>query len=412
MYDVSIIENELLDVVGWQQQMDTSQYQILEMTSSSSGLWYDDIHPLVNMHTVNDTCPEFDTMTFETWVNSKTYPKGYFIFHSAKYYRSLQASNINHVPTDVAWWKETTPFNEWLRSKTLAGIKYALNKWLGKKFERHTMRNLLSDSTVFPQWVENFTYTEQSGKNVGLKITTIKSDNLSYKIRRVGFQFKEPINFAYRLFKVGTSAAVQTGAVTYSTANQLQWVTVNWVLEPGSTYYLTYSEGVLGGTNKAVNVITGDVIGEAYTYYPTSSYFDIASFSKAVSLSTVTDLKDNTTSLDTNYGLNLDIVVNCDYTNFILENRNMFAQLFGYGVALQMMKHFLANPYGRLNRVQKNAQIQAPVVILETEGSDERAGGIRKEFDTALERLSFDMSNIDPVCLPCRKRGVKIGIFH
>jgi hypothetical protein len=412
MYNVSIIENELLGVVGWQQQVDAGQPQIVEMLTSESGLFYDDIHPLVNMDIISEVCPEFDMMTFEVWSAVKTYPKGYFVKSGVKYYRSIQANNLNHIATDVAWWVETTPFTNWLRNKTLAGIKYGLNKWLGKKFDRKTMRNLLSDAILFPEFVENYTYTENTSKNVGLKLRTLKGKSMAYRIRRISFQFKEPANFAYRLFKVGTSAAVQTGAVTYSTANQAQWVTVNWDLEPNSTYYLVYDETAIGSTNKAVNIITGDSVGEIYEYYPTSVYFDVCSFSKAATLTTVNDLKDNTTTLDTNYGLNLDITVNCDYTDFILENRKMFADLFGYGVAMQIMKHQLANPYVRLNRSQKNAQIQAPVVILETEGSDERPGGIRKEFDTVLERLSFDMSGIDPICLPCRKRGVDLKVFH
>lgn len=412
MYNVSIIENELLGVVGWQQQVDAGQPQVVEMLTSESGLYYDDIHPLVNMDIISEVCPEFDMMTFEVWSNSKTYPKGYFVKSGVKYYRSIQSNNINHVATDVAWWIETTPFTNWLRNKTLAGIKYGLNKWLGKKFDRKTMRNLLSDAILFPQNVENYIYTPKTTKNVGLKIRTLKGKSMTYKLRRISFQFKEPVNFAFRIFKVGTSTFVTSNAVTYSTANQVQWVTVDIELDPNSTYYIIYDDNGLSSTNQAVNVITGDVIGEPYQYYPSNNYFDVCSIRSAGAVTTVNDLKNNTETLDTNYGMNLDIAVFCDYTDFILENRKMFADLFGYGVAMQIMKHQLANPYVRLNRSQKNAQIQAPVVILETEGSDERPGGIRKEFDTVLERLSFDMSNIDPICLPCRKRGVDLKVFH
>lgn len=47
-----------------------------------------------------------ETPIAEQWANTVNYREGIVVFYNEKYYQSLAGNNINHVPTDIAWWSE------------------------------------------------------------------------------------------------------------------------------------------------------------------------------------------------------------------------------------------------------------------------------------------------------------------
>jgi hypothetical protein len=107
-----------------------------------------------------------------------------------------------------------------------------------------------------------------------------------------------------------------------------------------------------------------------------------------------------------NYGLNCEITVGCDLTDFIVEQRAIFQTVIQRQVAAIALRTLAMNPNVRVNRNQSNASKMD--ILYELDGNVEgRPGGLGYDLKKAYEALRLDTQGIDRICLSCNNRGVK-----
>ena len=107
-----------------------------------------------------------------------------------------------------------------------------------------------------------------------------------------------------------------------------------------------------------------------------------------------------------NYGLNCEITVGCDLTDFIVEQRAIFQTVIQRQVAAIALRTLAMNPNVRVNRNQSNASKME--ILYELDGNVEgRPGGLGYDLKKAFEALRLDTQGIDRICLSCNNRGVK-----
>lgn len=107
-----------------------------------------------------------------------------------------------------------------------------------------------------------------------------------------------------------------------------------------------------------------------------------------------------------NYGLNCEITVGCDLTDFIIEQRSIFQTVIQRQVAAIALRTLAMNPNVRVNRNQSNASKMD--ILYELDGNVEgRPGGLGYDLKKAFEALRLDTQGIDRICLSCNNRGVK-----
>jgi hypothetical protein len=95
----------------------------------------------------------------------------------------------------------------------------------------------------------------------------------------------------------------------------------------------------------------------------------------------------------------------CDFTDFIVEQKELLKNVILKGVAMHFLQMFVYNPPNRVNRKQANYNVDR--IQFEIEGNPEgRKTGLRYRYEQALKAASVDTELIDSICLPCRKRGV------
>ena len=71
------IQEKLLHLIGWEQNYDTSDLKISDaLTVSESGLYFQQIHPLLTLQNMSCIAPDFKNMTFEEYNVEKAYSKG------------------------------------------------------------------------------------------------------------------------------------------------------------------------------------------------------------------------------------------------------------------------------------------------------------------------------------------------
>ena len=107
----------------------------------------------------------------------------------------------------------------------------------------------------------------------------------------------------------------------------------------------------------------------------------------------------------TNYGLNVRLNVQCDFTNLILEQKSLFATAIAKQVAIDLLREIAFNATSRVNRHEANVT-RGPYSMRST--ATARAGpGDAQAIEEAIDAIQFDETGIDKHCLPCRRRAVK-----
>lgn len=105
--------------------------------------------------------------------------------------------------------------------------------------------------------------------------------------------------------------------------------------------------------------------------------------------------------------------VKCDYTQFILDQKDLFKSAIWYNLGISILKELAFNADARINRNQLN--ISKDEIMFEIDGDTrgDRSSTLIGRYREAIDNIQFDQSDIDRVCLPCRRRRVKhksIGI--
>ena len=110
---------------------------------------------------------------------------------------------------------------------------------------------------------------------------------------------------------------------------------------------------------------------------------------------------------DANYGINLDVSVYCDLTDFIIKQKQLFQDVIAKQVAVDFLREFAYNPNVRTNRRSINASRTDILYELDGDSSSMKHSGLNYELDLALKALNFSTQGLDRVCLPCVNHGLK-----
>ena len=108
-----------------------------------------------------------------------------------------------------------------------------------------------------------------------------------------------------------------------------------------------------------------------------------------------------------NYGINVEISVGCDLTDFIVSQRHIFATVIQKQVAANALRTLAMNPSVNVNRNQSNASRMDILYELDGNTSGVRPGGLGYELKKAYEALILDTKGIDRICLKCNNGGVR-----
>lgn len=372
MYSATQLKNGLIGLIGWRQNRDANGLQLQGLTSTSSGLYYNDVHPLLTFDNLLSIGPDLEAL-----------------------------GGTDQDKADA--------FTDWLQEKTEAGIIKAVNHWLDYKLPRRSARNLLERRQLYETAAGDVHTDDNRSRLVGIELVPKRSRDLRLTIEQVGLQFTENQTITLYLFSSDKQAAVQTQAVNYTGAGGVQWEEVNWTVEGYGAHYLVYHQ----------SAISGQSINGAYDYFerhPVSQHIPGANmvlaspFEADAPVSSLWDISRNGYNYDSNFGLNLRMNVQCDYTNLLLGQKELFKTLISLHVAAVLLNEMAYNANARLNRNQ--TVIDQRQVLFELHGDTEspRPMGLLHQIEKAVQSVALDMSQLDKHCLPCRRRGVKYTV--
>lgn len=425
------IQEKLLHLIGWEQNYDTSDLKISDaLTVSESGLYFQQIHPLLTLQNMSCIAPDFKNITFPEYNSEKEYSKGNVVDYQGTQYKALQKAQGKQPDIESEYWVETNLFSEWLESKTKASIQKAIARYCNEKTVEGTNKPLCESRTLF-DGTGRLVDTVKNKKNlVGFEIIPVRAKGVTTKINKICLQFTKAGEYTLYLMHSSMDAPVKIIKLNKIRDNSAEWFTVDDLYLPyqsedndaGGSWYLCYFQSELPEGSQAIRKNkdwSKEPCGscsrrELITWMAWSKYLEIHPFFVNEELINTEDeslhlwdVENNQYTYDNNYGLNLEVTVSCDITDFIVEQRMMFQDVIAKQVAVDMLREFAYNSNVRINRHSINASRLDILYEVDGDSSSMKKSGLSYQLDMAFKAIKLSTSGIDRVCLPCRNNGIK-----
>ena len=454
MYRLKEIQEALLHVVGWQQSYDPTDAIDARLTESESGLTFQGAHPLCTMNNIRSIMPENYILRYPEWNILKEYREGTKVRHNGIVWIANRDNvGVEPVKSDfnddfnndfggenAGDWVIYNQVSDFVEQLTRNGINTAVQRFVQEKQLRSETRSLLERRTFFDGAARLKATIDPSDKIVGFEIVPVRSMGVTMRINRIGLQMVGGIGkvrlYLFHSSQVGPMRVID---VNYTNANGgFQWfefgndnpiylpyipgASVRNGNDAGGAWYLCYAQNDLPINMQALNVSKdwsrepcGTCnIGSVTTWREITKYLQVSPFR----VSRPEDFEENPEMFDVeaiaytntlNYGLNCEVSVECDLTDFIISQRQMFAPVLQKQVACDALRTMAMNPDVRVNRNQSNASRMNLLYELDGNTEGQRPGGLGYDLSKAYKALALDTRGIDRICLSCNNHGVKYG---
>lgn len=432
------IQEKLLHLIGWEQNYDTSDLKISDaLTVSESGLYFQQIHPLLTLQNMSCIAPDFKNMTFEEYNAEKAYFKGNIVKYNELLYKALQNSVGKQPDIESEYWVETSPFSEWLESKTKASIQKAISRYCNEKIAQGAYKTLCENRTLFDGTGRLVDVVKNKKNLVGFEIVPIRAKGVTTKINKIGLQFTEPGEYTLYLMHSSMDTPVKIIKLNKIRKNSIEWFSLDDVYLPyqsddndaGGSWYLCYFQSELPEGSQAIrknkdwskepcgSCSRKELLAwqawskyiEVHPFFVNEELVETVNFNEDFEKQPIHlwDVDNNQYTYDNNYGLNLDITVACDITDFIIEQRTLFQDIIAKQVAVDMLREFAYNANVRTNRHSINASRLDILYEVDGDSSSMKKSGLSYQLDMAFKAINISTQGIDRVCLPCKNNGIK-----
>lgn len=398
MIQVTNVVDALFGLVGWRNDMSDSSLNIsAELTQSLTGLYFNDAHPLLTLKNLRCIAPNFEQMEGVADPNAK--------------------------------------FGEWLKQKTRTSIANAINHFVFSVMPSGGSKTLLEHRLLFNSVGRIGDTVQNKGNLVGLEIHPLHNFDAAVKIEKVGFQAISENTRSFDLCMLNSNdmfdvkhwhiediGSYKTGWSTSSSSDESISV---YNFDGGQCLYLFYDQRKLvDGGYKAVNR-TIDwskapcqpcSAADYQAYMAWSKYLEVTPFYVAsanvipvegMAFDATFDQQNMVYTNNTNYGLNMELSIYCDYTNFLIRNKFEFVQLIMAQLAVDMLKEFAYNANVRANRNSVN--VSRTDVLFALDGNQDSLGLVAK-LENMYKGLNVSMKGLDKVCRPCCNKGIRFTV--
>lgn len=437
MIRISELQNKLLHLIGWEQNYNIGDLKIADsLTKSESGLYFQQAHPLITLQNLACIAPDFknaDYPEYPTYNNEQDFAKGSIVNFRGKSYKALDYT-IGIEPTNEEYWVETDPFSDWLETKTKGSIQKAITRYMNDRLANRAHKNICENKTLFDGTGRIIDTVRNQHNFVGFELVPVRAKGVTTKINKIGLQFTKPGKYTLYLFHSSQDEPVKTIEITKRAANSLEWFSLDNVYLPyqsesndaGGSWYLGYFQSDIPEGSQAIRKerdwskgpCTSCSRAEYTAWQIWSKYLEVhplyvgeehieSAVVDGEKIPRLWDIDKNLYDYTTNFGLNLDITVSCDYTDFIIEQRALFQDIIMKQLAVDMLREFMYNANARTNRHSINASKLDIQIALDGDSASINRSGLSYELELAIKAVAMSTAGIDRICQPCTNGGIK-----
>lgn len=433
MIRINDLQEKLLHLIGWQQYYDTSVLSISEsLTQSESGMYFQQSHPLITLDNLSSIAPDFKNITYPEYSSKIEYKKGNIVSYNGYSYKALRDC-INKEITNGDYWIITSPFSEWLENKTKASIQKAVTRFINEKMVKGATKILFENKTLFDGTGRIVDVIKNKKNLVGFEIIPVRSKGVTTKINKIGLQFTKPGEYTIYIMHSSNIAPIYTLKLNKIKNNSIEWFNLNDIYLPyeslnndaGGSWYICYLQSNIPEGSQAIRK-NKDWSKEPCRACSRSEYESWKVWSKYLEVHPfyineefinneydgeqsvyMWDIEKNQYTYDTNYGINLEISIGCDITDFIINQRNLFQDIILKQLAVDMLREFAYNANIRTNRHSLNASRVDILYEIDGDSSSMKKSGLGYQLDRAYKAIELGTEGLDRICMPCVNNGIK-----
>lgn len=433
MIRLNDIQTALLPVVGWAQDYNPQNQIDDDLCQSESGLTFQGAHPLCTLANVRAIMPDDYLYKYPDWNNAAAYSAGAKVKHGGRVWKA-KLDNVGSEPGVSEDWEEYNMLSDYVRQLTINGINTAVQNFVQEKQLQKETKNLLERRTFFDGAARLAATIDPNGKIVGFEIVPVRSMGVTTKIERIGLQMIGGTG-TVRLYLFHSSQVAPMKVIDLEFTNTkggFQWFTPSEPIflpyipgtdgegnDAGGAWFLCYNQNELPEGMRALNVSKDWSVepcqtclgGSIESWRQITKYLQVSPFGIHAPLDfreypEMFDIEKVGYTNTMNYGMNVEISVGCDISDFIISQRAIFATVIQKQVAANVIRTIAMNPDVRVNRNQVN--VTRDEILYELDGSPQgRASGLGYELKQAYKALELDTQGLDRICLQCNNHGVK-----
>lgn len=424
----------MLPVVGWQQDYNPQNQIDDALCQSESGLTFQGAHPLCTLANVRAIMPDDYLYKYPNWNNATAYPAGSKVMHTSKLWIAKNANVGSEPAAGNTDWAEYNMVSDFVRQLTVNGINTAVQNFIQEKQLQQETKNLLERRTFFDGAARLAATIDPTGKIVGFEIVPVRAMGVTTKIERIGLQMIGATG-TVRLYLFHSSQVAPMRVIDLAFTNTnggFQWFTPAEPIylpyipggngngnDAGGAWFLCYNQNELPVGMRALNVSKDWSVepcqtclgGSIESWRQMTKYLQVSPFGIHAPLDfhdypEMFDIAEIGYTNTMNYGMNVEISVGCDISDFIISQRSIFATVIQKQVAANVLRTIAMNPDVRVNRNQVN--VTRDELLYELDGAPTgRASGLGYELKQAYRALELDTRGLDRICLQCNNHGVK-----
>nr|UVM96488.1 MAG: hypothetical protein [Bacteriophage sp.] len=436
MIRINEICEALKNVCGWEQSYDPAKAIDDNLTQTESGLYFQGAHPLLTLDNMAAIMPDDWGLQYPVWDALTQWKQNKVVQYGNdtngnKLFWKAKADNVGEEPTeDSLFWSKYNILSDFLERMTRNGIATAIQTFTQiKQLDKET-RNLLERKTFFDGAGRIRATLQNNHKLVGFEIVPVRAMGVTAKIEKIGLQMTGGTGVVRMyLFHSSQIDPIKTFDLNFTVTNGgFQWFPLTDCYLPyisdknnaGGAWFLCYNQDELPAGMEAINVSKdwsrepcGTCnIGSVEVWRELTKYLQVTPFMYHApeTFAEYPELWDIAQTLYTrtqNYGLNCEITIGCDLTDFVISQRAIFQTVIQRQVAAIALRTLAMNPNVRVNRNQSNASRTDILYELDGNTSGVRPGGLGYDLKKAYEALRIDTQGLDRICLSCNNRGVK-----
>ena len=436
MIRINEICEALKNVCGWEQSYDPAKAIDDNLTQTESGLYFQGAQPLLTLDSMAAIMPDdwgiqypvWDALT--QWKQNKVVQYGNDT-NGNKLFWKAKADNVGEEPTeDSLFWSKYNILSDFLERMTRNGIATAIQTFTQiKQLDKET-RNLLERRTFFDGAGRIRATLQNNHKLVGFEIVPVRAMGVTAKIEKIGLQMTGGTGVVRMyLFHSSQIDPIKTFDLNFTVTNGgFQWFPLTDCYLPyisdknnaGGSWFLCNNQDELPAGMEAINVSKdwsrepcGTCnMGSVEVWRELTKYLQVTPFmyNAPETFAEYPELWDIAYTMYTrtqNYGLNCEITIGCDLTDFIISQRQIFQTVIQRQVAAIALRTLAMNPNVRVNRNQSNATRMDILYELDGNTSGVRPGGLGYDLKKSYEALQIDTQGLDRICLACNNRGVR-----
>lgn len=427
MLRVKELQSELRNLVG----IDSNDGSLASsLQGSESGLYLTSMHPMLNIPMLRKIAPTEDKTSFvgSAWSKTKRYAEGDVVVYLTVQYRCL-VSNKNLPPNaNPTYWEEYDAFSAYLGSMRDGSISKMLMRFQSEKITNKASKVLLENKYLFETTGRMQDTIKNTNSMVGLEIIVPRYPSVSTQIKKIGLQMVGTGDVTIYVYHSSRTEPLYEYTFTRTRNGGMQWFDISDLflsyadskIDAGGAYYIVYNQDELPEDCVAVNKNWDWSVGPLCTACNKIDFNNYTMWSKLLQITpfkvnptddgTLWDISDMSPMYHKSYGLNLQVNITCDLTNFIIDHKLEFADVLSKQMALDMLTSMFYNPYSRINIDTQNGNFNA--LYSDINGSEmKNKTGLRYELEQAYKAIDIGTRGLDKICLPCANKGLRVKVI-